>query len=152
MHGNSAQEVVIHWNWTKNSAAEQRTQLTLAFKLSYPSPQQFLYSTFLFSCFRSQLSSKAKVSLDGWPAQRQGRELPELLAVSSSAEIPPRSCCSTCTCFVLLLVLCGPPKPMGCSFFAEGCHEHIHLSDPCRSPSHENVERSQHSKISRMKV
>lgn len=124
-------------------------QLSLLWHLSF---HTLLYSPFLFSCFRSQLNSKAKVSLDGWPAQRQGRELPELLAVSSSAEIPPRSCYSSCTCFLLLLVLCGPPEPMGCSFFAEGCHEHMHLSDPSTSPSYENVERSQHSKISRMKV
>lgn len=52
------------------SQREQRIHLTLAFKLSYSSSHQFLYSPFFFFCFKSKPKREAKVSLDGWSAQR----------------------------------------------------------------------------------
>lgn len=55
----------------ESSQREQRIQLTLAFKLSYPSSHRFLYSPFLFSCFKSKPKREAKVSPDG--GQHRGR-------------------------------------------------------------------------------
>lgn len=93
------------------SQREQRIQLTLAFKLSYPSSHQFLYSPLFFSCFKLKPEREAKVSLDGqsahawsflsyWPlvaAAPWG-----LGAVQGSTEIPQRSPYSSCTYFLLL--------------------------------------------------
>lgn len=120
------------------SQREQRIHLTLAFKLSYPSSHQFLYSPFFFSCFKSKPKREAEVSLVG--GQHKGRAWSFLSywpfvaaapwglgAVQGSTEIPQRSLYTSPTYFLLLLVLCGLPNTKGCSFLAECRCEHVHL-------------------------
>lgn len=111
------------------SQREQRIHLTLAYKLSYHSSHQFLYSLF-FSSVLSQ-SLKGKLKFPWMCGQHKGRAWSflsywpfvaapwSLGAVQGSTEIPQRSPYTSCTCFLLLLVLCGLPKTKECSFFAE---------------------------------